>query len=57
MNAFKEAESKGLGATSLDGRMIDIAVFRQANDLLALAEAIAEKERMRKGEGEHAHPI
>jgi len=57
VNAFKEAESRGLGAASLDGRMIDIAVFRQANDLLALAEAIAEKERMRKGEGEHAHPI
>jgi citrate lyase subunit beta/citryl-CoA lyase len=45
VSAFKEAEAKGLGAASLEGRMIDIAVYRQAQDLLALAEAIAEKER------------
>ena len=44
VNAFKEAEARGLGAASLEGRMIDIAVFRQAEDLLSLAEAIAEKE-------------
>ena len=47
VNTFKEAEARGLGAASLEGRMIDIAVFRQADDLLALAEAIAEKERKR----------
>ena len=47
VNTFKEAEARGLGAASLEGRMIDIAVFRQAEDLLALAEAIAEKERKR----------
>ncbi|MEM1566122.1 MAG: CoA ester lyase [Candidatus Bathyarchaeia archaeon] len=45
VQAFKEAEAKGLGAASLEGRMIDIAVYRQAQDLLALAEAIAEKEK------------
>jgi len=45
VQAFKEAEAKGLGAASLEGRMIDIAVYRQAEDLLKLAEAIAEKER------------
>jgi citrate lyase subunit beta/citryl-CoA lyase len=44
VSAFKEAEARGLGAASLEGRMIDIAVFRQAEDLLALAEAIAERE-------------
>ena len=44
VNAFKEAEAKGLGAASLEGRMIDIAVYKQAQDLLTLAEAIAEKE-------------
>lgn len=45
--AFKEAEAKGLGAASLEGRMIDIAVYRQAEDLLTLANAIAEKEKKR----------
>jgi len=45
VNAFKEAEARGLGAASLEGRMIDIAVFRQAEDLLSLAEAITEKEK------------
>ncbi|MDH5462058.1 MAG: CoA ester lyase [Candidatus Bathyarchaeota archaeon] len=45
VSAFKEAEARGLGAASLEGRMIDIAVFRQAEDLLALAEAIAKKEK------------
>ncbi|MEM3464501.1 MAG: CoA ester lyase [Candidatus Bathyarchaeia archaeon] len=51
VNAFKEAEAKGLGAASLEGRMIDVAVYKQAEDLLALAAAIAEKEekmRMRR---------
>lgn len=47
VSAFKEAEARGLGAASLEGRMIDIAVFRQAEDLLTLAEAIAEKEKKR----------
>lgn len=44
VNAFKEAEARGLGAASLEGRMIDIAVFRQADDLLVIAESIAKKE-------------
>lgn len=48
VSAFKEAEAKGLGATSLEGRMIDIPVYQQAKDLLALAEAIAAKEKKRK---------
>jgi hypothetical protein len=48
VQAFKEAEAKGLGAASLEGRMIDIAVYRQAEDLLKLAEAIAEKEKENK---------
>jgi citrate lyase beta subunit len=45
VEAFSEAEAKGLGAISLDGKMIDVANFRQAQDLIALAEAIAQKER------------
>ena len=45
VRAFKEAEAKGLGAISLEGKMIDIANFRQAEELIAWAEAIAQKER------------
>ena len=44
VNAMKEAEARGLGAASLEGRMIDIAVLRQAEDLLSLANLIAKKE-------------
>jgi citrate lyase subunit beta/citryl-CoA lyase len=45
VEAFSEAEAKGVGAISLDGKMIDRPNFRQAQDLIALAEAIARKER------------
>jgi citrate lyase subunit beta/citryl-CoA lyase len=45
VETMKEAEAKGLGAASLEGRMIDIAVLRQAEDLIALADLIAEKEK------------
>jgi citrate lyase subunit beta/citryl-CoA lyase len=41
VEAFSEAEAKGLGAISLDGKMIDAANFRQAQDLIAWAEAMA----------------
>lgn len=41
--AFKEAEEMGSGAVSLGGKMIDAANFRQSEDLLSLAEAIAER--------------
>lgn len=35
--AFEEAESKGRGSTSLDGRVIDVPVVRRARALLARA--------------------
>lgn len=37
--AFAEAERQGRGSTSLDGRVIDVPVFRRARALLAEAEA------------------
>jgi citrate lyase subunit beta/citryl-CoA lyase len=43
--AWDEAEGAGRGSTSLDGRMIDVPVVKRARNLLALAEAIAEKSR------------
>lgn len=45
VEAFQRAEARGLGAISFEGKMIDIANFRQAEELIALAEAIAQKER------------
>ncbi|MDA0988307.1 MAG: CoA ester lyase [Chloroflexi bacterium] len=40
--AFKEAEAQGRGATSLDGKMIDIPVVKRAMSLLAIEEAITD---------------
>ena len=42
VEAWNEAESAGRGATSLDGRMIDVPVVKRARNLLALADAIAQ---------------
>jgi len=43
VEAFKKAEARGVGAISLEGKMIDIANFRQAEELIAWAEAIARR--------------
>ena len=45
--AFRASNARGVGAISLEGKMIDIANFRQAEDLLALDEAIAAREERR----------
>ena len=39
VQAFREAEAQGVGAISLDGKMIDVANARQAEELIARAEA------------------
>jgi malyl-CoA/(S)-citramalyl-CoA lyase len=39
--AMEEARREGRGAVALDGRMLDIVSIRQAEQLLARAEAIA----------------
>jgi len=44
VQAYKEAVAKGAGAASLKGRMIDAPVYQQAQELLSLADAIAEKQ-------------
>ncbi len=41
--AFDEAEAKGSGATSLDGKLIDVPVVKRARNLLALAESMAQQ--------------
>lgn len=43
--ALKEAEAQGKGAASLDGKMIDAASEKMANNLLAVAEAIEKASR------------
>jgi citrate lyase subunit beta/citryl-CoA lyase len=43
VEAFREAEAQGVGAISLDGRMIDVANARQAQELIARAEATARR--------------
>jgi len=37
--AFEEAEARGRGSTSLDGRVIDVPVVKRARALLAMAES------------------
>ncbi len=49
VQAFLKAQSEGKGATSVDGTMIDIANFKQAKQLLSLAEEIKEREAKRVG--------
>jgi len=50
INAYREAEAKGLGAASFGGRMIDYAMVSMGQDLLLRAGAIAEKEKRRVDE-------
>lgn len=45
--AFEEAQAKGLGATTIGGRMIDYGSYKRATNLLAAAERIAEKDKAR----------
>jgi len=43
--AFEEAQSRGLGAISFEGKMIDIMSYRQARDLVNFVDFIAEREK------------
>ena len=45
--AFEEAQAKGLGATTIGGKMIDYGSYKRATALLATAERIAEKDKAR----------
>jgi citrate lyase subunit beta/citryl-CoA lyase len=48
VNAYEEAKAKGLGATTIGGRMIDYGSYRRAVNLISTAERIGEREK-RKG--------
>lgn len=45
--AFEEAQAKGLGATTIGGKMIDYGSYKRATALLATAKRIAEKDKAR----------
>jgi len=45
IKAYEEAKTKGLGATSLGGRMIDYGSYRRALNLISIAEKISEGEK------------
>lgn len=46
VEAFDKAQAKGLGATSLGGKMIDYSSAKRAKALIELADSIASKERV-----------
>jgi citrate lyase subunit beta/citryl-CoA lyase len=48
MNAYEEARAKGLGATSMGGRMIDLGSYKRAANLIATADKISERTRERE---------
>jgi citrate lyase subunit beta/citryl-CoA lyase len=47
VSAYKEAEAEGKGATVLDGKMIDIAMYNMGMDLIRKAEGIKKKMKIR----------
>jgi citrate lyase subunit beta/citryl-CoA lyase len=49
VQAFSEAQAHGLGATSLDGRMIDYMSYQHAKEVLENWQAIEEREKAKKG--------
>lgn len=45
--AFEEAQAKGRGAVSLEGKMIDYMNYQQAKDIVNLVKFIAGREKKR----------
>ena len=48
VEAFEAAQARGLGAISLEGKMIDYMNYKQARDLVSFVEVIAEKGKRRQ---------
>ena len=48
VSAFEEAQARGLGAISFEGKMIDYMNYKQAKDLVSFVDVIAEKEEKRQ---------
>jgi len=47
--AYEDAQAKGLGATTMGGKMVDFGSFKRAQSLLSLAQAIAERKESAVG--------
>lgn len=47
VEAYKEAEAKGKGASVLDGKMIDLAMYKMGQEMIEKADRIAEKEKLK----------
>jgi citrate lyase subunit beta/citryl-CoA lyase len=45
VEVYEEAKKRGLGAASLEGRMIDYMTYKTAKDLLVISEAIEKKRK------------
>ena len=43
IEAFEQAESQGMGAVSLEGKMIDVASYKLAKDIVDRARAITDR--------------
>jgi len=52
VEAFKEAEAKGMGAISFEGKMIDRMSYLQAKNLLWKKESMSSREEKQKGASE-----
>ena len=50
IKTYEEAAALGLGATSLEGRMIDYATYRMAKELISVSKAIQEKQKKLKAD-------
>ncbi len=48
VEAFEEAQARGLGAISFEGKMIDYMSYLQAKDLVSFVELIADREQKRQ---------
>jgi citrate lyase beta subunit len=55
VEAFEQAESKGLGVMSFEGKMVDRMNYRQARDLLENAQMIEAREKASKRGPSHVH--
>jgi len=51
--AFEEAQARGLGAISFEGKMVDYMTYRQAKDTLATAQIIDDKKKMMTQKAAH----
>lgn len=57
VEAFEEGVKKGRASVSLDGQMVDTPIYKQAKQILELAEAVAEKEKRKAEALAHLHAI